>query len=154
MKLLNEFVRGMTLRGWMMFTPGSEIFRMTNACLCSIKSMSNPAFRAGALKSAWWCRTLDEARCLGFKFAFLSSTIRITTISTYVSATPITSQQSSSAPYALHITWSLLSRLVNIMVGPAKKRQKRDENQDGQLPQKKFYRQRAHANPFSDHDLS
>ena len=74
------------------------------------------------------------------------------------------------------------------MVGPANKRQKRDEyrkaqeqyqglnkkptssttpgpgsgpgpsptNNDGRsikLPKKKFYRQRAHANPFSDHAL-
>ncbi|KAK4903992.1 tRNA (guanine-N(7)-)-methyltransferase (tRNA(m7G46)-methyltransferase) [Elasticomyces elasticus] len=41
------------------------------------------------------------------------------------------------------------------MAGPAKKRQKREDNrQEGQMPQKKFYRQRAHANPFSDHDLT
>ncbi|TKA81473.1 tRNA (guanine-N(7)-)-methyltransferase [Friedmanniomyces simplex] len=40
------------------------------------------------------------------------------------------------------------------MAGPPKKRQKRDDiKQEGQMPQKKFYRQRAHANPFSDHDL-
>ncbi|KAK0252390.1 tRNA (guanine-N(7)-)-methyltransferase (tRNA(m7G46)-methyltransferase) [Friedmanniomyces endolithicus] len=41
------------------------------------------------------------------------------------------------------------------MAGPPKKRQKRDESkqEEGQMPQKKFYRQRAHANPFSDHDL-
>ncbi|KAK3716380.1 tRNA (guanine-N(7)-)-methyltransferase (tRNA(m7G46)-methyltransferase) [Vermiconidia calcicola] len=40
------------------------------------------------------------------------------------------------------------------MPGPPKKRQKRDEKQDGDMPQKKYYRQRAHANPFSDHDLT
>ncbi|KAK3672571.1 tRNA (guanine-N(7)-)-methyltransferase (tRNA(m7G46)-methyltransferase) [Recurvomyces mirabilis] len=40
------------------------------------------------------------------------------------------------------------------MAGPPKKRQKRDEKEEGQMPQKKFYRQRAHANPFSDHDLT
>jgi tRNA (guanine-N7-)-methyltransferase len=40
------------------------------------------------------------------------------------------------------------------MAGPAKKRQKRENKQDGELPQKKYYRQRAHANPFSDHDLT
>ncbi|KAK0777190.1 tRNA (guanine-N(7)-)-methyltransferase (tRNA(m7G46)-methyltransferase) [Friedmanniomyces endolithicus] len=42
------------------------------------------------------------------------------------------------------------------MAGPPKKRQKRDESkqEEGQMPQKKFYRQRAHANPFSDHDLT
>lgn len=48
------------------------------------------------------------------------------------------------------------------MTGPARKRQKRDEyrktigGQNGepiQMPKKKFYRQRAHANPFSDHAL-
>lgn len=44
--------------------------------------------------------------------------------------------------------------------GPEKKRQKREEyrasldNAGSDLPQKKFYRQRAHANPFSDHALS
>lgn len=47
------------------------------------------------------------------------------------------------------------------MVGPANKRQKRDEyrisHKDelaAELPKKKFYRQRAHANPFSDHQLT
>ncbi len=46
------------------------------------------------------------------------------------------------------------------MPGPKNKRQKREEyrtaqreNGSIQLPQKKFYRQRAHANPFSDHSL-
>jgi hypothetical protein len=47
------------------------------------------------------------------------------------------------------------------MVQPPLKRQKREDyratqKDEGlpQLPKKKFYRQRAHANPFSDHDLS
>ncbi|KAK5134137.1 hypothetical protein LTR08_006912 [Meristemomyces frigidus] len=40
------------------------------------------------------------------------------------------------------------------MAGPPNKRQKREEKHEGQMPQKKFYRQRAHANPFSDHDLT
>lgn len=40
------------------------------------------------------------------------------------------------------------------MAGPPKKRQKRTEKEDGSMPQKKYYRQRAHANPFSDHDLT
>ncbi len=46
--------------------------------------------------------------------------------------------------------------LIPYMAGPPKKRQKRDESkqEEGQMPQKKFYRQRAHANPFSDHDLT
>jgi len=44
------------------------------------------------------------------------------------------------------------------MAGPPKKREKRDEKRedkdDADLPKKKYYRQRAHANPFSDHDLT
>ncbi|KAF2161848.1 hypothetical protein M409DRAFT_58913 [Zasmidium cellare ATCC 36951] len=40
------------------------------------------------------------------------------------------------------------------MAGPPKKRQRREDKQEGELPQKKYYRQRAHANPFSDHDLT
>ncbi|KAK8196703.1 tRNA (guanine-N(7)-)-methyltransferase (tRNA(m7G46)-methyltransferase) [Zalaria obscura] len=40
------------------------------------------------------------------------------------------------------------------MAGPPNKRQRREEKQEGSLPQKKYYRQRAHANPFSDHALS
>ncbi|KAL1871665.1 tRNA (guanine-N(7)-)-methyltransferase (tRNA(m7G46)-methyltransferase) [Diaporthe australafricana] len=47
------------------------------------------------------------------------------------------------------------------MVGPAAKRQKREtyraqhraDEDSTELPRKKFYRQRAHANPFSDHRL-
>jgi hypothetical protein len=47
-----------------------------------------------------------------------------------------------------------------MMAGPPNKKQKRQEykeaREDGmsnELPKKKFYRQRAHANPFSDHQL-
>jgi tRNA (guanine-N7-)-methyltransferase len=48
------------------------------------------------------------------------------------------------------------------MPGAPNKRQKREEykeaiskdEQNGALPKKKFYRQRAHANPFSDHSLT
>lgn len=47
------------------------------------------------------------------------------------------------------------------MVGPANKRQKREEYRTAhreeatpELPKTKFYRQRAHANPFSDHQLT
>lgn len=60
-----------------------------------------------------------------------------------------------------------LSRLLQIrstMTGPPNKRQKREEYRKAQfslqnggklaLPKKKFYRQRAHANPFSDHNLT
>ncbi|KAM0723231.1 hypothetical protein Q7P37_001431 [Cladosporium fusiforme] len=39
------------------------------------------------------------------------------------------------------------------MAGPPRKRARRDEKPEAELPQKKYYRQRAHANPFSDHDL-
>lgn len=44
--------------------------------------------------------------------------------------------------------------------GPERKKQKRDEYKASlddagvELPKKKYYRQRAHANPFSDHALS
>lgn len=44
-----------------------------------------------------------------------------------------------------------------IMAGPPRKKQRRSEHrnvEEGELPQKKYYRQRAHANPFSDHDLT
>lgn len=49
------------------------------------------------------------------------------------------------------------------MGGAPNKRQKREEYKTAQankddgateLPKKKFYRQRAHANPFSDHQLT
>ncbi|KAF4549443.1 tRNA (guanine-N(7)-)-methyltransferase-like protein [Elsinoe fawcettii] len=41
------------------------------------------------------------------------------------------------------------------MAGPPNKKQKREELAGkGDLPKKKFYRQRAHANPFSDHALT
>ncbi|KAK6443187.1 tRNA (guanine-N(7)-)-methyltransferase (tRNA(m7G46)-methyltransferase) [Oleoguttula sp. CCFEE 5521] len=45
------------------------------------------------------------------------------------------------------------------MGGPPNKKQKREEHRneakaEGELPKKKFYRQRAHANPFSDHALT
>ena len=47
------------------------------------------------------------------------------------------------------------------MGGPPNKKQKRQEYKEGredgthtELPKKKFYRQRAHANPFSDHKLT
>jgi hypothetical protein len=46
------------------------------------------------------------------------------------------------------------------MAGASNKRQKREEYKSAhredastELPKKKFYRQRAHANPFSDHQL-
>jgi hypothetical protein len=47
------------------------------------------------------------------------------------------------------------------MVGPTTKKQKRADYRSArqqdvaatEMPKKKFYRQRAHANPFSDHHL-
>lgn len=51
-------------------------------------------------------------------------------------------------------------RKANTMPGEPAKKQKREEykktldEQNGALPKKKFYRQRAHANPFSDHSLT
>jgi hypothetical protein len=57
----------------------------------------------------------------------------------------------------------LPGKLQNKMTTPPPKRQKRDEYRkataeasdvaDIKLPKKKYYRQRAHANPFSDHAL-
>ncbi|OTB09551.1 hypothetical protein M426DRAFT_316105 [Hypoxylon sp. CI-4A] len=48
-----------------------------------------------------------------------------------------------------------------MMPGPSNKKQKRQdyrlafkENGQTNMPKKKFYRQRAHANPFSDHNLA
>ncbi len=35
----------------------------------------------------------------------------------------------------------------------AQQQQQHDDGSVPELPQKKFYRQRAHANPFSDHNL-
>lgn len=50
---------------------------------------------------------------------------------------------------------------TDIMAGAPGKKQKREEykatqREEGtkELPKKKFYRQRAHANPFSDHQLT
>lgn len=50
--------------------------------------------------------------------------------------------------------------LAVTMAGPSNKRAHRDnfrsstaKNGVVQLPRKRFYRQRAHANPFSDHQL-
>ncbi|KAH6614876.1 putative methyltransferase-domain-containing protein [Boeremia exigua] len=51
-------------------------------------------------------------------------------------------------------------RKTETMPGETAKRQKRDEykktltENDAALPKKRFYRQRAHANPFSDHSLA
>jgi tRNA (guanine-N7-)-methyltransferase len=50
-------------------------------------------------------------------------------------------------------------RKTDTMPGEPAKRQKREEykkslQNDAALPKKKFYRQRAHANPFSDHSLT
>lgn len=58
--------------------------------------------------------------------------------------------------------WTAPLRLYSAtMAGPPNKRQKREEYKNSyreegtsELPKKKFYRQRAHANPFSDHQLT
>jgi len=53
-----------------------------------------------------------------------------------------------------------LSTATPKLKGPERKKQKRDEYKASlddagvELPKKKYYRQRAHANPFSDHALS
>lgn len=62
---------------------------------------------------------------------------------------------------ALQTRYSTCRSRVADMAGPPNKRQKRQQykearNEEGKevaLPKKKFYRQRAHANPFSDHNL-
>ncbi|PBP27041.1 hypothetical protein BUE80_DR002051 [Diplocarpon rosae] len=53
------------------------------------------------------------------------------------------------------------SPAYSTMAGPANKKQKREDYKKSQnerpsteAPKKKFYRQRAHANPFSDHQLT
>jgi hypothetical protein len=57
-------------------------------------------------------------------------------------------------------TTSMNKRKTDTMPGEPAKRQKREEykktltENDAVLPKKKFYRQRAHANPFSDHSLT
>lgn len=64
------------------------------------------------------------------------------------------------------ITFCLIAK-PDVMAGPPNKRQKREDYRKAQesvatgpdggkieLPKKKFYRQRAHANPFSDHALT
>jgi hypothetical protein len=58
-----------------------------------------------------------------------------------------------------HPTLSMSKRKTDTMPGEPAKRQKREEykkslQNDAALPKKKFYRQRAHANPFSDHSLT
>ncbi|QIX02408.1 hypothetical protein AMS68_007925 [Peltaster fructicola] len=45
-------------------------------------------------------------------------------------------------------------RVVTMSEPPTSKRQKRENANTEKLPQKKHYRQRAHANVFSDHDLT
>jgi hypothetical protein len=57
------------------------------------------------------------------------------------------------------------NNILNKMTEPPIKKQKRkdyrnsldeynDADNEAKLPKKKFYRQRAHANPFADHDLT
>lgn len=61
---------------------------------------------------------------------------------------------------APHPSKSLKTSRSNNRASSAKKKKSRDDyraaaaNADTEMPRKKFYRQRAHANPFSDHQLS
>lgn len=63
-----------------------------------------------------------------------------------------------------HSFWTDLNQHIkpyNMPEPPPPKRQKREDYRSAhradegstELPRKKFYRQRAHANPFSDHQL-
>lgn len=60
-----------------------------------------------------------------------------------------------------YLTFAAKLTMTSEINGPPSKRQKREvyrkANQveaSTNLPKKKFYRQRAHANPFSDHQLA
>ena len=65
----------------------------------------------------------------------------------------------------VRVSYTLKILLAHIIMElqrqPPPKRQKREDYRKAQkaeaqseLPKKKFYRQRAHANPFSDHQLT
>lgn len=63
-----------------------------------------------------------------------------------------------SSFFLLTLSASLI--ITDKMVGAANKKENRErfhaakgQNALAQLPRKRFYRQRAHANPFSDHSL-
>jgi hypothetical protein len=90
---------------------------------------------------------------------FLSGFHRYTLhLSTHLSAT-----NTSLIPHPFQFQRKGIPNLPK-MTGPPNKRQKREDYQKAQqaahhggqmeLPKKKFYRQRAHANPFSDHNLT
>ena len=59
------------------------------------------------------------------------------------------------------VVWTTLYAQVTMPGEPAKRTRREEykkslqaDEQNAALPKKKFYRQRAHANPFSDHSLS
>ncbi|KAI9674679.1 MAG: tRNA (guanine-N(7)-)-methyltransferase (tRNA(m7G46)-methyltransferase) [Caeruleum heppii] len=76
---------------------------------------------------------------------------------------PLSPAMQPSRPQREGNAWGQLAAAVAVsfaMDPPPPKRQKREQyrsehrgNAAKQLPKKKFYRQRAHANPFSDHQL-
>jgi hypothetical protein len=71
-------------------------------------------------------------------------------VNTYTN-NPIKSSPNRLLPDSLPL--GCLLDLPTTMVGPPRKRARREDKPEAELPQKKYYRQRAHANPFSDHDL-
>lgn len=89
-------------------------------------------------------------------------TVRVNSISNRV---PSSSGKDSNSPPLSGTTTSSANLFLGLpspkMPPPPNKRQKREdyrkahqETQSAELPKKKFYRQRAHANPFSDHQLT
>ena len=78
---------------------------------------------------------------------------------------PWTSHRVVEQPSSSSSICEISERPYRLMAEAPSKRQKRsdfraslnqqqEEQGEVKLPRKKFYRQRAHANPFSDHDLS
>lgn len=77
------------------------------------------------------------------------------------STPPTTRQQSILDTISSQNSKETATGATFIMAGAANKRQKREDYKKSQnerpsteAPKKKFYRQRAHANPFSDHQLT
>jgi hypothetical protein len=89
-----------------------------------------------------------------------------TKTSRFHSASCLTIPALSSICIHFRIRELRVSSKIATMAGPPHKKQKREEYRKAQqnfiegstksidLPKKKFYRQRAHANPFSDHNLT
>lgn len=117
--------------------------------LTTSRSMARPAFRA-------------SARCASYGFVRLvqmpdSTSASLRTIQPIHSRLPHETSPSINRRIS---TTSMSKRKTDTMPGEPAKRQKREEykktliENDAALPKKKFYRQRAHANPFSDHSLT